>query len=65
MGMQESKRRAVKFESVFGGFRMRKAFQYIAIALAMLVISLNASAKIGIKSSAFAAGSSIPSFQKI
>jgi Raf kinase inhibitor-like YbhB/YbcL family protein len=40
---------------------MRKGFQYIAIALAILVISLNASAKIGVKSSAFAAGSSIPS----
>ena len=40
---------------------MRKAFQYIAVALAMLVVSLNASAKIGVKSSAFAAGGSIPS----
>jgi hypothetical protein len=40
---------------------MCKTFQYAAIALAMLVISLNASAKIGIKSSAFAAGASIPS----
>src|SRR5258706_12521108 len=61
MAMQRRKRRAGKFESVLGGFRMRKAFQYVVIALAMLVISLNASAKIGIKSSAFAAGSSIPS----
>ena len=40
---------------------MRKTFQYAAIALAMLVVSLNASAKIGIKSSAFTAGASIPS----
>jgi Raf kinase inhibitor-like YbhB/YbcL family protein len=40
---------------------MRKAFQYTAIALAIFVISLDASAKIGVKSSAFAAGGSIPS----
>ena len=40
---------------------MRKTLQYAAIALAMLVVSLNASAKIGIKSSAFTAGASIPS----
>ena len=40
---------------------MRKWFQLAALALVMLVISLNASAKIGIKSSAFAAGASIPS----
>jgi hypothetical protein len=40
---------------------MRKTLQYAALALAMVVISLNASAKIGITSSAFAAGASIPS----
>ena len=40
---------------------MRKTFPFAALALAMLVISLNASAKIGITSSAFAAGASIPS----
>ena len=40
---------------------MRKMFQYAAIALAMLIFPLNGSAKIGIKSSAFAAGGSIPS----
>src|SRR5271154_2219041 len=39
---------------------MRKTFQLAAITMAMLVISLNASAKIGIKSSSFAAGASIP-----
>lgn len=39
---------------------MRKRLQYAAVALAMLVVSLNASAKIGIKSSAFTAGASIP-----
>lgn len=40
---------------------MRKLFQLVAIAVVMFVVSLNASAKIGIKSSAFAAGASIPS----
>jgi len=40
---------------------MRKTLQYATIALAMLVVSLNASAKIGIESSAFTAGASIPS----
>jgi Raf kinase inhibitor-like YbhB/YbcL family protein len=40
---------------------MRKTFQFTAFATAMFVISLNASAKIGITSSAFAAGASIPS----
>ena len=40
---------------------MRKLFQLAAIAVVMFVVSLNASAKIGIKSSAFAAGASIPS----
>ena len=40
---------------------MRKMLQYGAIALAVLVISQTASAKIGIKSSAFAEGASIPS----
>ena len=40
---------------------MRKTLQYAAMALAMLVVSLNASAKIGIKSPAFTAGASIPS----
>ena len=39
---------------------MRRLFQFAALALALLVVSLNASAKIGIKSSAFAAGASIP-----
>ena len=40
---------------------MRKTLQYAAVALAMLVVSLNASAKLGIKSTAFAEGASIPS----
>jgi len=40
---------------------MRKILQCTVVALAILVTSLNASAKIGIKSSAFATGASIPS----
>ncbi len=40
---------------------MKKSIWYAAVAVAMLFVSLNASAKIGIKSSAFAQGASIPS----
>ncbi len=40
---------------------MCRTLQYAAIALIMLGMSLNASAKMEIKSSAFAAGASIPS----
>src|SRR5277367_1004844 len=47
-------RRSSKIPGGLGGHGMQNKIQYAAVALAIFFVSLSASAKIGIKSSAFA-----------